>query len=62
MDPKTINNPISYIVATLAIEGLSPSQEAINLCEKLVEGKMTAEEAENAIFEKYGFYFSANNA
>ena len=42
------HNSIDYIESTLAIEGLTPSPEAIALCRKLSDGEVSPEEAENA--------------
>ena len=48
MEARQTDNSISYILSTLAIEGLSPSPEAIALCRKLSDGEVSPEEAENA--------------
>ena len=42
------HNSIDYIESTLAIEGLTPSPEAIALCRKLSDGEVSPEEAVNA--------------
>ena len=62
MVTKSIDNPINYIISTLAIENLSPSQDALELCRKLTASELTAEEAENAVFEKYGLKRITRNA
>ena len=62
MEARQTDKSISYILSTLAIEGLSPSPEAIALCRKFSDGELSAEEAENAVFEKYGFYGVISNA
>ena len=44
---------IDYILSTMAIEGLVPSQEAIDHAVKVEQNKMTLEEAIEAIKHKY---------
>jgi len=45
---------IEYSLATLAIEKLTPSHDAIALCERMSEGKITADEAVAEILKRRG--------
>lgn len=45
---------IEYSLATLAIEKLIPSHDAIVLCERMSEGKITADEAVAEILKRRG--------
>ena len=47
-------NNIEYTLSTMAIEGLIPSQIAINYAVKVEQGKMSLEEAVEAIKHMYG--------
>lgn len=40
-------------LATLAVEGLRPSKESIDLCNKRADGKLTCKQAVEIIKEKY---------
>ena len=45
---------IKYTLSTGAIERVTPSKEAVRLCEELSKGKVSADAAVAAIKEKYG--------
>lgn len=45
---------IKYILATHEIERLVPSKAAIDLCGKMADGKLTANEAVAALLRQYG--------
>jgi hypothetical protein len=46
-------NNIEYALSTMAVEGLVPSQEAIDCAIKVEQGKMTLEQAVEAIKRMY---------
>ena len=46
-------NNINYTLSTMAVEGLVPSQEAIDYAVKVEHGKMTLEEAIETIKHTY---------
>lgn len=48
------NQNIKHTLSTQAIEGLSPSGQAIRLCKKLSDGTLTADAAVEAIKAKHG--------
>ena len=54
MKENMTDSNIQYIVSTLAIEGLTPSNDALELCRNLFDGKIDEKTAEDSIFEKYG--------
>ena len=45
---------IKYTLSTGAIERVTPSREAVRLCEELTKGKVNANAAVEAIKVKYG--------
>lgn len=45
---------LEYTLATHEIENLHPSDHAIELCERMSEGKISADEAVTSILENYG--------
>lgn len=45
---------IDYTLATLAVEGLRPSTEALHLCKRRANGELTLDEVVEAIKRKYG--------
>lgn len=45
---------VKYTLSTGAIEGATPSKDAIRLCEEMAQGKITVDEAIAAIEKKYG--------
>ena len=45
---------LEYTLATHEIEDLHPSDHAIELCERMSEGEISADEAVTSILEKYG--------
>ena len=45
---------LDYTLATLAIEHLAPSREAVRLCTQVSEGKMDADAAVLAILRQHG--------
>lgn len=48
-----IEDIIRNVTATLAIEGLKPSKEAVNINREFLEGNISSEEAIKRIKEKY---------
>ena len=54
MEKNTIESNIQYIVSTLAIEGLMPSNDALEVCRNYLDGKIDSKTAEKSIYEKYG--------
>lgn len=50
---KEIQKNINYTLATFAVEKLVPSREAIELCRRNAEGKITLDNAINEIKRKY---------
>ena len=50
MTPKAQKN-LEYTLATNEIEGLQPSDYAISLCERMMDDKITADEAVEAILK-----------
>lgn len=51
---KQAEENIRYTLATHAVEQLSPSKEAILLCEKIANGHMTGDQAVAQIKRMYG--------
>lgn len=45
---------IEYTLATHAVERLTPSKEAIRLCELISDGKMSADRAVDTLLSQYG--------
>lgn len=45
---------LKYTIATQAIDRVTPSKDALSLCKKLSAGKISANDAVDAIKEKYG--------
>lgn len=45
---------VEYTLATLAIEGLTPSKEAVRYCEQISDGKISADKAVDGILCKHG--------
>ncbi len=45
---------INYTLATHAIEKLTPSKNALRLCEQISDGKMSADTAITEILRQYG--------
>ena len=50
---------IEYTLATHAIEKLTPSKEAIHLCEQMADGKLNADAAVSFILNRYGLKASS---
>ena len=50
---KTAEENLNYTLATFAIEGLVPSEEAQRLCADCTDGKITADEAVSQLIEQY---------
>lgn len=48
-----IESIIKNVTATLAIEGLKPSEEAVNINRQFLEGNISSNEAIRRIKEKY---------
>jgi len=53
MSQETVKQ-IEYSMATLSIEKLKPGPHAIALCERMAEGKITADEAVTEILKRHG--------
>jgi len=51
---EKINRIINNVTATLAIEGLKPSESAVTINREFLEGKITSSEAVRRIKAKYG--------
>lgn len=50
----TRQGKIEYTLATHAIEMLTPSKEALHLCEQMANGAINADAAVSSILERYG--------
>lgn len=48
------HDSVKYTLASLAIENLNPSDEAIELCNEMADGKISADDAIAAILKKHG--------
>jgi hypothetical protein len=53
---------MKYTLSTQAIERVTPSKDALRLCEKLSDGKLSANAAVDAIKQKYGVTRGATRA
>ena len=51
---------LEYTLATNAIERLSPSQKAIQLCKQMSEGKLDADSAVVSLLSQYGLLGASN--
>ncbi len=51
---RTAQQSIKYTLSTQAIERVTPSKDALRLCEKVSEGKLSADVAVNTIKQMYG--------
>lgn len=51
---KKAERIIRYTLATHAAEKMSPSKEAVNICEKVANGHMTGDQAVEQIKRMYG--------
>ncbi len=51
---KNGQQQIDYALATLAVEGDIPSEYAVQLCEQVTNGSLTADEAVSEILQKHG--------
>ncbi len=51
---KRSQQQINYTLATHAIEKLTPSKNALRLCEQMTDGRMNADAAVTAILRQYG--------
>lgn len=45
---------IEYTLATHAIERLTPSRDALRLCEKVADGKLNADAAVESVLARHG--------
>jgi hypothetical protein len=54
MSDKYIDSIVRNVTATLAIEGLKPSESAVTINRQFLEGKITSSEAIRRIKAKYG--------
>lgn len=50
---REASKQIEYSLSTLAIEKLSPSREAMKLCEQMSDGEISTEAAVAAIINRY---------
>lgn len=53
MTPKA-KESVKYSLSTLAAEKMIPSREAIRLCEKIAEGRISGNDAVEQIKRNYG--------
>ncbi len=51
---KKAETAIQYTIATHAAERMTPSKEAVYLCEQIIYGRITADYAVEEIKRKYG--------
>lgn len=51
---KRAQTAIQYTLATHAAEGMTPSKQAVRLCEKIADGRMSADRAVEEIKARYG--------
>lgn len=51
---RTAQQNMKYTLSTQAIERITPSKDALRLCEKLSDGKLSANAAVDTIKQKYG--------
>ena len=51
---KKAEENIRYTLATHAAEKLSPSKEAVSICEKIANGSMTGDQAVKQLLQMYG--------
>ena len=51
---KNGQQQIDYALATLAVEGDIPSEYAVQLCEQVANGSLTADEAVSEILQTHG--------
>ena len=51
---KNGQQQIDYALATLGVEGDIPSEYAVQLCEQVANGSLTADEAVSEILQKHG--------
>lgn len=51
---RTAQQNMKYTLSTQAIERVTPSKDAVRLCEKLSDGKISANAAVETIKRKYG--------
>lgn len=61
MSNKTIEN-LKYSIATHAVEKLMPSQEAIRICKRVAEGRISGDKAVEQIKRNYGLDGRQSNA
>lgn len=52
---------IEYTLATHAIEKLTPSKEALRLCEQMENGEISADTAVAVLLERYGLVRAQGN-
>lgn len=51
---KPAQTAIQYTLATHAAEGMTPSKQAVRLCEKIADVRMSADRAVEEIKARYG--------
>lgn len=56
----SVEKSIKNVTATLAFEGLKPSNTAISMSRQVLEGKLSGVEARAAIFSKYNIKVKAH--
>lgn len=60
--PKRTAESVKYSVSTHAIEKLAPSREAIRICEKVADGRLSGDKAVEQIKRNYGLESRKINA
>lgn len=53
---------LEYVASTHAVERLTPSQDAMRLCEQLSDGKINADSAVETLLRLYGLKQVSSNA
>lgn len=59
---KKSKRQLEYTIATHAVERLSPSREAIRLCEQVSDGEISADSAVEALIRLHGLKQVMSNA
>lgn len=52
---QEVTKQMKYTLTTHMIEKLTPSRNALDLCEQIAAGKMSADAAVIALLKQYGF-------
>lgn len=56
----SVERSLKNVTATLAFEGLKPSNTALSMSKQVLEGKISGLEAREAIFNKYNIKAKAH--